>query len=172
MGTMAHGMKRYPGKDVIGHPDLASGAQWDCGDIVYVSYREAIDRRRFGMTSRIAFPQDLTEEDEANVADLRERAQARWREDKCSVLDGWGRQPNNILRTPRVVALTVVLTRRGDHHLRMPVIENGRQTGWMTACRQPIPDEIALLKTHYEFPVDCPHCRVIMDLRRCHARPC
>jgi hypothetical protein len=72
---------------VVGHPDLASGASVQRGDILYVSIAEAVYRESRGEEIELHFVP--TPEDEEALRDLRVRARNRWENDRLP--DGWTR---------------------------------------------------------------------------------
>ncbi|MBC8137980.1 MAG: hypothetical protein H8F28_19035 [Fibrella sp.] len=72
---------------VIGHPDLASGASVQRGDTLYVSVAEAIYRESRGELVEVHLTP--TAEDNAALSDLRARARHRWENDRLP--DGWTR---------------------------------------------------------------------------------
>lgn len=72
---------------VIGHPDLASGASVQRGDTLYVSVAEAIYRESRGEPVEVHLTP--TAEDNAALSDLRARARHRWENDRLP--DGWTR---------------------------------------------------------------------------------
>lgn len=72
---------------VIGHPDLASGASVQRGDILYVSVAEAIYRETRGENVEVHLTP--TAEDNEALSDLRQRARHRWDSDRLP--DGWTR---------------------------------------------------------------------------------
>ena len=72
---------------VIGHPDLASGASVQRGDTLYVSVAEAIYRESRGEMVEVHLTP--TAEDNAALSDLRARARHRWENDRLP--DGWTR---------------------------------------------------------------------------------
>ncbi len=71
----------------IGHPDLASGASVQRGDVLYVSIAEAVYRESRGETVELHF--DSTPEDNEALRELRVRARNRWENDRLP--DGWTR---------------------------------------------------------------------------------
>lgn len=72
---------------VIGHPDLASGASVQRGEVLYVSVAEAIYRETRGEEVEVHLTP--TQEDAESLADLRVRARHRWDSDRLP--DGWTR---------------------------------------------------------------------------------
>ncbi len=72
---------------VVGHPDLASGASVQRGDVLYVSIAEAVYRESRGEEIELHFVP--TPEDEEALRDLRVRARNRWENDRLP--DGWTR---------------------------------------------------------------------------------
>ena len=72
---------------VVGHPDLASGASVQRGDILYVSVAEAIYRETRGENVEVHF--EPTPADNHALLDLRSRARHRWDSDRLP--DGWTR---------------------------------------------------------------------------------
>ena len=72
---------------IVGHPDLASGASVQRGDILYVSVAEAVYRESRGEDVEIHLaPSD---DDHEALTDLRRRARQRWENDRLP--DGWTR---------------------------------------------------------------------------------
>ncbi|WP_309710989.1 hypothetical protein [Armatimonas sp.] len=78
--------KKEPGR-TIGHPDLASGASVQRGDVLYVSIAEAVYRESRGETVELHF--ESTDEDNEALRELRVRARNRWENDRLP--DGWTR---------------------------------------------------------------------------------
>jgi hypothetical protein len=72
---------------VVGHPDLASGASVQRGDVLYVSIAEAVYRESRGEEVELHFVP--TPDDEEALRDLRVRARNRWENDRLP--DGWTR---------------------------------------------------------------------------------
>lgn len=72
---------------IIGHPDLASGASVQRGDVLYVSVAEAVYRESRGEEVEIHL--QPTPEDNDALSDLRARARHRWENDRLP--DGWTR---------------------------------------------------------------------------------
>jgi hypothetical protein len=72
---------------IIGHPDLASGASVQRGDVLYVSVAEAVYRESRGEDVEIHL--EPTPEDNDALSDLRTRARHRWENDRLP--DGWTR---------------------------------------------------------------------------------
>lgn len=83
---MSSSRKREPAR-TIGHPDLASGASVQRGDVLYVSIAEAVYRESRGETVELHF--ESTEEDNDALRELRVRARNRWENDRLP--DGWTR---------------------------------------------------------------------------------
>lgn len=83
---MSSSRKREPVR-TIGHPDLASGASVQRGEILYVSIAEAVYRESRGETVELHF--ESTEEDNEALRELRVRARNRWENDRLP--DGWTR---------------------------------------------------------------------------------
>lgn len=82
---------------VIGHPDLASGASVQRGEVLYVSVAEAIYRETRGEDVELHLVP--TDEDNEALLDLRARARHRWESDRLP--DGWTRPlPANPTPTP------------------------------------------------------------------------
>ena len=78
--------KREPAR-TIGHPDLASGASVQRGDVLYVSIAEAVYRESRGEAVELHF--ESTQEDNDALRELRLRARNRWENDRLP--DGWTR---------------------------------------------------------------------------------
>jgi hypothetical protein len=78
--------KREPAR-TIGHPDLASGASVQRGDVLYVSIAEAVYRESRGEAVELHF--ESTDEDNEALRELRVRARNRWENDRLP--DGWTR---------------------------------------------------------------------------------
>lgn len=72
---------------VIGHPDLATGASVRQGDTLYVSVAEAVYRQ--GQGDEVDIHLISTAEDDAALAGFRSRARKRWEDDRLP--DGWTR---------------------------------------------------------------------------------
>ena len=90
---------------VVGHPDLASGASVQRGDVLYVSVAEAIYRETRGEDVEVHLIP--TKEDGEALADLRSRARHRWDSDRLP--DGWTRPlpppTSALVKTPREKSL-------------------------------------------------------------------
>ena len=71
--------KREPAR-TIGHPDLASGASVQRGDVLYVSIAEAVYKESRGEAVELHF--ESTEEDNDALRELRVRARNRWENDR------------------------------------------------------------------------------------------
>jgi hypothetical protein len=93
---MAATQRREP-KQIIGHPELASGAHFYHGDILYVSIAEAIYREQQGETVEIVFCP--TDDQIRALDDLRAQAHRRWANDRLP--DGWTRPPAGHLHPPQ-----------------------------------------------------------------------
>lgn len=93
--------KREPAR-TIGHPDLASGASVQRGDLLYVSIAEAVYRESRGETVELHF--ESTEEDNEALRDLRVRARNRWENDRLP--DGWTRPLPLPAPTPKKTGLS------------------------------------------------------------------
>ena len=92
---------------VVGHPDLASGASVQRGEILYVSVAEAIYRETRGEDVEVHLTP--TPEDAEALSDLRTRARNRWENDRLP--DGWTRplppRPTvEIMPSPKEKAVT------------------------------------------------------------------
>ena len=72
---------------IVGHPDLASGASVQRGEVLYVSVAEAIYRETRGEDVEVHLTPN--EGDCEALADLRLRARHRWDSDRLP--DGWTR---------------------------------------------------------------------------------
>ena len=83
---MSSSRKREPAR-TIGHPDLASGASVQRGDVLYVSIAEAVYRESRGEAVELHF--ESTQEDNDALRELRLRARNRWENDRLP--DGWTR---------------------------------------------------------------------------------
>lgn len=83
---MSSSRKREPAR-TIGHPDLASGASVQRGDVLYVSIAEAVYKESRGETVELHF--ESTDEDNEALRELRVRARNRWENDRLP--DGWTR---------------------------------------------------------------------------------
>ncbi len=92
---------------IVGHPDLASGASVQRGEVLYVSVAEAIYRETRGEDVEVHL--SPTEGDREALADLRLRARHRWDSDRLP--DGWTRPlppPDSALvKMPREKSLDV-----------------------------------------------------------------
>ena len=80
-------MRQKEATRVVGHPDLASGASVQRGDILYVSVAEAVYRETRGEEVEVRLCP--TDEDNEALSDLRLRARHRWDSDRLP--DGWTR---------------------------------------------------------------------------------
>lgn len=98
---MSSSRKREPAR-TIGHPDLASGASVQRGDVLYVSIAEAVYRESRGETVELHF--ESTPEDNEALQELRVRARNRWENDRLP--DGWTRPLPLPAPTPKKTGLS------------------------------------------------------------------
>ena len=93
--------QRKKPKFIIGHPELASGAHFYQGDILYLSVAEAIYREQQGEIIEIVL--HPTDEQTHALDELRAQAHRRWANDRLP--DGWTRPPAGQLHLPNKEAL-------------------------------------------------------------------